>query len=129
MREENNRIKNELEEIISKWQTSAAQVGILKGTLHSSNDFSLEEKQSIYDKIEANAKYLAAKKEIEHLKDCLNAETNSRNSLQDQIIDLNEDLTRLTLEVNQCDKQKLEAQTRLDVLSSYFKEKESQLQK
>lgn len=129
LREENNRIKNELEEIISKWQTSAAQVGILKGTLHSSNDFSLEEKQSIYDKIEANAKYLAAKKEIEHLKDCLNAETNSRNSLQDQIIDLNEDLTRLTLEVNQCDKQKLEAQTRLDVLSSYFKEKESQLQK
>lgn len=39
------------------------------------------------------------------------------------------ELERLKQDYNQSEKDKLEAQTRLEVLSNYFREKETQLQK
>ena len=42
---------------------------------------------------------------------------------------VSEEVSALKQEYNQSEKEKLEAQTRLEVLSSYFKEKENQLQK
>lgn len=129
LKEEIIQMKNELAEILPKWQSSAAQAELLRNTLKNLNNLSQEEKQSISEKIEVNANFLVAKKEIDRLKDCLNIETDNNSNLRDQIRDLNEDLNRLKIEKNQCEKQKLEALTRLDVLSSYFKDKESQLQK
>lgn len=42
---------------------------------------------------------------------------------------INEDISSLKKEYGQAEKDKLEAETRLEVLSSYFKDKETQLQK
>ena len=42
---------------------------------------------------------------------------------------VNEELSRLRESYEEADKEKTEAQTRLQVLSNYFKEKETQLQK
>lgn len=42
---------------------------------------------------------------------------------------VNEEISTLKREFGKAEKDKLEAETRLEVLSSYFKEKETQLQK
>lgn len=49
--------------------------------------------------------------------------------LEEQIKNVNKEIAVLRSETNQAEKDKLEAQTRLDVLSNYFKEKEATLQK
>jgi hypothetical protein len=42
---------------------------------------------------------------------------------------ISEEVTRLTGNYEEAEREKVEAQTRLEVLSNYFKEKETQLQK
>jgi uncharacterized protein YutD len=42
---------------------------------------------------------------------------------------ISEEVTRLRGNYEESEKEKIEAQTRLEVLSNYFKEKETQLQK
>jgi hypothetical protein len=42
---------------------------------------------------------------------------------------INEEVTRLRGSYKEAEKEKIEAQTRLEVLSNYFKEKETHLQK
>lgn len=49
--------------------------------------------------------------------------------LEDHVKIVSEEVSSLKQEYTQSEKEKLEAQTRLEVLSGYFKEKETQLQK
>jgi hypothetical protein len=42
---------------------------------------------------------------------------------------ISEEVTRLRRNYEEAEREKIEAQTRLEVLSNYFKEKETQLQK
>lgn len=49
--------------------------------------------------------------------------------LEDRIKSINEELSSLKQEFSVAEKDKLEAQTRLEVLSNYFKDKETTLQK
>lgn len=53
----------------------------------------------------------------------------ARQLLDDHVKIINEEISALKKEYSQSEKDKLEAETRLEVLSSYFKEKETQLQK
>jgi hypothetical protein len=47
----------------------------------------------------------------------------------DHVMVIREEVTRLRGSYEEAEKEKIEAQTRLEVLSNYFKEKETQLQK
>ncbi len=49
--------------------------------------------------------------------------------MEDRVKSLTNELSNIQRESSLAEKDKLEAQTRLEVLSNYFKEKETQLQK
>lgn len=49
--------------------------------------------------------------------------------LEDHVKTVSEEVSNLRQEYNLAEKERLEAQTRLEVLSGYFKDKETQLQK
>lgn len=72
---------------------------------------------------------LAAVKERDQIAEKLEGEVRSKATLEEQIKSTNEEVQRLRTEYNQMEKEKLEANTKLGILSSYFKEKETQLQK
>lgn len=125
----NKSLKLKYNEVLSKWHLSAAQAESLRETLEKLEKLSADEIFRISEITDANTKYLAVNKECTSLKELLNAEIEMKIRLEEQIADINNESARLRSEANQNEKEKLEAQTRLDVLSSYFKEKESQLQK
>lgn len=74
-------------------------------------------------------KLLAMTKEKESLVDRLDGEVDARKLLEDHVKVVSEEVSSLRQEYSQAEKDKLEAQTRLEVLSTYFKDKEMQLQK
>lgn len=49
--------------------------------------------------------------------------------MTDQLKTVTEEIEKIKQDFHQTEKDKLEAQTRLEVLSNYFKDKETQLQK
>lgn len=121
-------LEKKYDNIFSKWQSSAAQAESFKTILSQIENSNLDIK-SIQEIADANAKYLTVEKENEFLKESLSNEKELRKRLQSQIADMNSDISRLRSTANQNEKEKLEAETRLDVLSNYFKEKETQLQR
>lgn len=72
---------------------------------------------------------LALGKEKDRLADKLEGELDARRLLEDHVRVVGEEMSALRQGFNSAEKDKLEAQTRLEVLSTYFKEKETQLQK
>lgn len=123
-------LQRKYDEIVSRWQISTARAESLEDSIKKLKEFDGKgDVKSIIEIINANAKLLASHKENESLKDKLEAEIDSKRRSEEQIKLVNDEITRLRTEFNQNEKDKLEAQTRLEVLSSYFKEKESQLQK
>lgn len=128
-KEEYSLLKKKYDEVTFRLQSSTAQAESLKETLQKLKKFNGEDIKTIIEITDVNTKYLASKNESESLKEHLDAELEIKNRLQEQIKEINIDIERFRNEVNQHEKEKLEAQTRLDVLQGYFKEKESQLQK
>lgn len=122
-------LKRKYEEITSRWQISAARAEALEDSIKKLKELSGKDIRSVIEITDANAKVLAAHKENESLKEQLDNENDNKQRLEEQIKIMNNEINRLRAEFNQNEKDKLEAQTRLDVLSSYFKEKEAQLQK
>lgn len=122
---EHSALKKEYDELVSKCSLAVARAESLQEsiqqleTYNESDDINIK---SILEATEAKANIIAMKKQNETLKDKLDSEMENNNRLK-------EDITRLRIDFNQNEKDKLEAETRLEVLSSYFKEKESQLQK
>lgn len=78
---------------------------------------------------ELKAQVLALTNERETIKDKLDGEMDARHLLEDHVKVVNQEVANLRQDFNQAEKDKIEAQTRLEVLSAYFKEKETQLQK
>lgn len=72
---------------------------------------------------------LALGKEKERLADKLEGESDARRLLEDHVRVVGEEMSALRQGFATAEKDKLEAQTRLEVLSTYFKEKETQLQR
>lgn len=122
-KEEYKALDKKYNDINLKWQTCQAQVETMKKAL------SKNENTSLLEIVDANVKYFAVEKENEFLKECLANEQELKKRLQDQIIQMNSEISRFRSVANQNEKEKLKAQTRLDVLSCYFKEKETQLQR
>ncbi|PNF17692.1 hypothetical protein B7P43_G07365 [Cryptotermes secundus] len=67
--------------------------------------------------------------ERDTLAEKLQGEVDARKLLEDHVMVISEEVTRLRGNYEEAEREKIEAQTRLEVLSNYFKEKETQLQK
>lgn len=128
-----SQLKANYESISSKHRTSEARAQALEDTLNKLKqnnkggnpiDF-----KAVLEVTDSNAKLLALTKERDALKEKLESEIDARKLLDDHAKVINTEIGALRNQYNQAEKDKLEAQTRLEVLSSYFKEKENQLQK
>lgn len=84
--------------------------------------------KDLFDVAELKADLLAVSKEKNTMQEKLQNEKDSRQLLDDRVKSISEEMSNLKKEFGVAEKEKLEAQTRLEVLSTYFKEKETQLQ-
>lgn len=84
--------------------------------------------KDLFDVADLKADLLAVTKEKSTLQGQLQTEKDSRKLLEDRVKLISEEMSNLKKEFGGAEKEKLEAQTRLEVLSTYFKEKEMQLQ-
>lgn len=85
--------------------------------------------KNIFDVADLKADLLATSKEKSTIQETLQSERDARKLLEDRVKSVGEEMSKLKIEFGVAEKEKLEAQTRLEVLSTYFKEKETQLQK
>ena len=85
--------------------------------------------KELFDVADLKADLLAVTKEKSTLQEQLQIEKDSRKLLEDRVKTITEEMSDLKKEFDVAEKEKLEAQTRLEVLSTYFKEKETQLQR
>lgn len=127
---EHSDLKEKFDSVSAKCQLSMARADALEDTLKKlKNIDSKADLKAVIEATDANAKLLALSRENESLKEKLEGENDARNLLEDHVKVISDEITRLRAEYNQAEKDKLEAQTRLEVLSNYFKDKETQLQK
>lgn len=84
---------------------------------------------ALMDSAKHKTELVALTKEKERLSDKLDGEQDARKLLEDHVKVISEEMNSLRQGFSLAEKEKLEAQTRLEVLSAYFKEKETQLQK
>uniref|UniRef100_A0AAG5CVQ2 SH3 domain-containing protein n=1 Tax=Anopheles atroparvus TaxID=41427 RepID=A0AAG5CVQ2_ANOAO len=85
--------------------------------------------KSLIDTVELKAQIALLAKEKASMQDKLQGEIIARQLVEDHIKMVNDEISVLKRDFSKSEKDKLEAETRLEVLSTYFKEKESQLQK
>lgn len=131
------RLRKELKHLQTKYddarhgyQTNESRVQVLEEMLKSAGSKTGVADLSKYlDAAMGQANVIALTKENNYLRDRLEGETDARKLLDDHVKVIREEVDALRQEYNQAEKDKLEAQTRLEVLSTYFKEKELQLQK
>lgn len=123
-------LKSKHDFTFSKWQLSEARAEALEASIKKLKQIDGKaDLRAVLETTNSNAKLLALGKEKESLKEKLEGEIDARNLLEDHVKVINDEIARLRTEYNQAEKDKLEAQTRLEVLSNYFKDKETQLQK
>jgi transport and golgi organization protein 1 len=84
--------------------------------------------KDLFDIADLKADLLAVTKEKSTIQEQLQNDKDSRKLLEDRVKLITEEMSTLKKEFGVAEKEKLEAQTRLEVLSTYFKEKETQLQ-
>lgn len=88
-----------------------------------------DNKEEIIDVNNLKAELAEVQLEKEKLTNDLSHEINNKHILDKQIIEIQTEKEKLLSNLQKVEREKIEIQTRLDVLSSYFKEKEQQLQK
>lgn len=132
--EEIERIKQKLArkekealELHQKYRTSEAKIQALNECINESKKG--VDATDYLDSIDAKAELILVTKERDTLKEQLNAEINAKSSMESYVKGVGEEIENLKKDFSVAEKEKLEAQTRLDVLSSYFRQKESELQR
>uniref|UniRef100_A0A336KY15 CSON001466 protein n=1 Tax=Culicoides sonorensis TaxID=179676 RepID=A0A336KY15_CULSO len=133
--EEIERIKQKLArkeketlELHQKYRTSEAKIQALNEMINE-NKTNGGDAVDFSDSIDAKAELILVAKERDTLKEQLNSEMNSKKSMESYVKNVGEEIQNLKKEFSLAEKEKLEAQTRLDVLSTYFRQKESELQR
>lgn len=130
LRKELNDYKRKYDEVIVAHQTSDARSQTLEDLVKQLKKGSkAEDIGELMDTTNMKAKILALTKEKDRLTDKLEGELDARKLLEDHVKVVSEEVSAMRQGYTQAEKDKLEAQTKLDVLSTYFKEKETQLQK
>lgn len=132
--EEIDRIKQKLArkekealELHQKYRMSEAKIQALNECINESENGG--DAADYLDSIDAKAELILVTKERDTVKEQLSAEINSKMSMESYVKDVGEEIDTLKKEFSVAEKEKLEAQTRLDVLSSYFRQKETELQR
>ncbi|KAK7790043.1 hypothetical protein R5R35_008249 [Gryllus longicercus] len=110
------------------------EVSVLRDCLNHAENLSNGGESSVSLEELLNVGHLRAKidavtKERDELQDKLQGEEDARKLLEDHMKIISEEVSTLRTKYEEADRGKMEAQTRLEVLSNYFKEKETQLQK
>uniref|UniRef100_A0A1I8NV24 SH3 domain-containing protein n=1 Tax=Stomoxys calcitrans TaxID=35570 RepID=A0A1I8NV24_STOCA len=130
------RLQNEIVDLSSKveaehtkWQTSMAKVEALEECLKNVKKDPNVNITQVIDAANVRAELLDAQKKYSSLKERLELELDARKISENQLNLVSAEVEKLKQDFNQSEKDKLEAQTRLEVLSNYFKDKETQLQK
>lgn len=109
--------------------TSEAKVQAMEECLQAvKKDGKGGEFKDLMDVAELKADLLAVTKEKTTMQEQLQTEMDSRKMLDERVKTMSEEMSCLKKNFGIGEKEKLEAQTRLEVLSAYFKEKEMQLQ-
>jgi transport and golgi organization protein 1 len=128
------RLNNELTNYIKKYEESnknfisaESKAQALEECLNSVKKGG--EFKEIFDVADLKADLLAVTKEKSTIQELLQNEKDARKLLEDRVKAVSEEMSNLKIEFGVAEKEKLEAQTRLEVLSTYFKDKETQLQK
>lgn len=130
LRKEHTELKTNFDSISAKCQLSGARADAFEDTLKKLKQIDGKaDLKAVIEATDGNARLLALSRDNDALKEKLEGENDARNLLEDHVKVIGDEITRLRSEYNQAEKDKLEAQTRLEVLSNYFKEKETQLQK
>lgn len=131
-----NKANKELSELRKKYNeisqsnhTNEARVQVLDNLLKQLKKEEGVDLDDLMSTADMKTKLLALTKERESLIDRLEGEVDARKLLDDHVKVVSEEVSSLRQEYSQAEKDKLEAQTRLEVLSTYFKDKEMQLQK
>ncbi|XP_030376854.1 transport and Golgi organization protein 1 isoform X2 [Scaptodrosophila lebanonensis] len=133
---EMQRLQNQILELNSKWekehselQTSLAKIEALEDCLKTVKKDSKLNVQELITSAKTRGELNAAQKKFASLQSQLEQEVAAKARLESQLKQASADVEKLKQDYNQSESEKLEAQTRLEVLSGYFREKETQLQK
>ncbi|XP_062548922.1 transport and Golgi organization protein 1-like [Armigeres subalbatus] len=131
------KLNKEVKSYQSKWEEAKKGLSTAEAKVEALEDCIKDIKKGkaggtvdgLIDSAELKAQLTVLNKEKANLQDRLQGEIVARQLLEDHVKIINEDISSLKKEFGQAEKDKLEAETRLEVLSSYFKDKETQLQK
>ncbi|KAF4528371.1 hypothetical protein B566_EDAN016933 [Ephemera danica] len=128
--------ENQLKEVEKNLLERTSQVEVLETSLkqlqqldNSSSEEGQKKLQALLDVGKAQAELKLVRSECDVLKERLQGEEDARQLLEDHVAVIKVEVEKLRERHELAEREKLEAQTKLDVLSSYFKEKETQLQK
>lgn len=131
------KLNKEVKSFQAKWEESKKAQGAAEAKVEALEECIKDIKRGttngtvdgLIDSAELKAQLAVLKKEKSNLQDRLQGEVVARQLLDDHVKMINDEISNLKKEYSQAEKDKLEAETRLEVLSSYFKDKETQLQK
>lgn len=133
---EMQRLQNQILELTSKWerehgelQTSHAKIEALEDCLKALKKDGNLNVQDLITSAKTRGELNASHKKFIDLQSKLEQEVSLKQRLESQLQQSSKDIEQLKQDFNQSERDKLEAQTRLEVLSGYFREKENELKK
>ncbi|XP_067143910.1 transport and Golgi organization protein 1 isoform X2 [Centruroides vittatus] len=109
-------------------KSSIKEIKILEETINESDEGN-EKLQKLFDVSLAQEQFREMKEEKSALLEKYTVVNEELHCIEKQLSESKEEIEKLKMNYNQALQDKMEAQTKLDVLSNYFKEKELQLQK
>ncbi|XP_017095773.3 transport and Golgi organization protein 1 [Drosophila bipectinata] len=133
---EMQRLQNQILELTSKWerehgelQTSHAKIEALEDCLKALKKDGNLNIQDLITSAKTRGELNASHKKFIDLQSKLEQEVSIKQRLESQLQQSSTEIEQLKQDFNQSERDKLEAQTRLEVLSGYFREKENELKK
>ncbi|XP_058453397.1 transport and Golgi organization protein 1 isoform X2 [Malaya genurostris] len=129
-----NKLTKEVKSFQSKWEESKKALNASEAKLAAMQDCLKDVKRGagldgLIEHVDLKAEIAVLQKENFNLQDRLQGEIVARQLLEDHVKIVNEEISALKKDYSQAEKDKVESETRLEVLSTYFKDKETQLQK
>ncbi|XP_049823142.1 transport and Golgi organization protein 1 isoform X2 [Aethina tumida] len=122
-------LKNQLAESNRNAELKTKEYAVLKATLDQIKSVKKDELKSILDTTSVKAEMLQLKADNAELADKLSHEEVAKINLEKKVAVTLKECESLRKKYELADKEKLEINTKLDVLNNYFKEREAQLLK
>ncbi|KMY88564.1 transport and Golgi organization protein 1 [Drosophila simulans] len=133
---EMQKLQNQIVELTAKWerehgdlQTSLAKIEALEDCLKAVRKDANLNVQELITSAKTRGELNAVHKKLVELQSKVEQEAAHKQRLESQLQQSSQDVEQLKQDFNQSERDKLEAQTRLEVLSGYFREKENELKK